>query len=110
MVAFSCVCTTSGSVVGQKVRAAESLEIMEPRAKDIGGLTWGAAGGWEQHNRNSASLFWFGATSHLYFCTESKSYPEVYFRMEIICPRFYSKIRVRVRVRSWHLVPSLHGK
>lgn len=92
MVAFSCVCTTSGSVEGQNIRAEESLEIMEPSAGVLG-LTWGVGGGREQHNQNSASLFWFGATSHLYFCTESKSYPEVYFRMEITSPRFYSKIR-----------------
>lgn len=92
MVAFSCVCTISGPVVEQNVGAEESLEIMEPSARDLGGLTWGAGRGWEQCNQNSASFFWFGATSHLYFCTEPKSYPEVYFRMEIISPRFYSKI------------------
>ena len=61
MVAFSCVCTTSGSVEGQNVRAEESLEIMEPSAGDLG-LTGGVGGGREQHNQNSASLFWFCAT------------------------------------------------
>lgn len=51
MVAFSCVCTISGPVVGQNVRAEESLEIMEPSARDLGGLTWGAGRGWEQCNQ-----------------------------------------------------------